>query len=197
MSSDKDNMVRISRDDPNGKLYYSAFLRTFVAAEDIAPLNRGIIVQRAYYADDDESIPIEGANVNDTVRVKLTLIAPHDLHYAVLEDPLPAGCEVIDSSLETSQSGEDDSFERTDLEGIPEPYQWYWRFAWASHVEMRDEKVALFAQQLPRGTYEYSYAIRCSLPGQFSALPATAYEMYTPDVFGRSAGALFDIAAIE
>ena len=193
--SDADNTVRIARDDPSGQLYYSSFLRSYVDASEIRALDRGIIVQRAYYDADDPTTPIERADINDTVLVRLTMIAPHDLHFVVLEDPLPAGCEAIDASLQTSQSGQDDTFERTDLDDVPEPYRWYWRYAWASHSEIRDEKVALFAETLPRGTYEYSYTVRCSLPGRFSTLPATAYEMYTPDVFGRSDGGIFEIDA--
>jgi len=68
-----------------------------------------------------------------------------------------------------------------------------WRWYWATHTELRDEKVALFASFLPRGTYEYTYMLRCTTPGQYVALPATAYEMYFADVFGRSEGARFVI----
>ena len=58
---------------------------------------------------------------------------------------------------------------------------------------MRDEKVALFAQYLPRGTYEYTYLIRAGVPGEFKVMPTTAYQMYFPEVFGRSDGAKFTV----
>ena len=35
--------------------------------------------------------------------------------------------------------------------------------------------------------------MRATTPGAFQVLPTTAYEMYFPDVFGRSAGALFRV----
>jgi uncharacterized protein YfaS (alpha-2-macroglobulin family) len=35
--------------------------------------------------------------------------------------------------------------------------------------------------------------MRASLPGQFQVLPAVAYQMYFPEVWGRSAGAEFGI----
>ncbi len=44
----------------------------------------------------------EAAKIGDIVQVKLTLIAPTDLHYLLLEDALPAGFEAIDTSLKTS-----------------------------------------------------------------------------------------------
>ena len=197
LQAGQDNLINIERDSARGKLYYSAFLRYFVPTERLQPLNRGIIVSRQYYLADDPETPIEAANVNDVLLVRLTLIAPHDLYFLVLEDPLPAGCEAIDSSLATSVSTGGPEFKQTDVEHIPERYRWYWSQYWPSHSEVRDEKIALFANSLRQGTYEYSYRVRCSLPGVYNVLPATAYEMYTPDVFGRSAGRQFEIAAAE
>ncbi|HQJ10452.1 MAG TPA: hypothetical protein PLQ85_10880, partial [Anaerolineae bacterium] len=62
-----------------------------------------------------------------------------------------------------------------------------------SYTEMRDEKVTLFATYLPRGTYEYTYIMRAGVAGEFRAMPAVAYQMYFPDVFGRSDGGVFTI----
>jgi uncharacterized protein YfaS (alpha-2-macroglobulin family) len=53
--------------------------------------------------------------------------------------------------------------------------------------------VALFADYLPKGTYEYTYLIRASVPGQYLTLPTTAYEMYFPEVWGRSDGRTFRV----
>jgi hypothetical protein len=58
-------------------------------------------------------------------------------------------------------------------------------------------KVALFAQYLPRGTYEYTYLMRASVPGEFLTMPSTAYEMYFPEVFGRSDGGKFTVAPVD
>jgi hypothetical protein len=46
---------------------------------------------------------------------------------------------------------------------------------------------------LPRGTYEYTYLMRAGVPGEFLVTPTTAYEMYFPEVFGRSDGGKFSI----
>ena len=180
-----------------GKLYYSAFLRYFVPAEQVRPLSRGIFVERQYYLANDPKKPISQATVNDVLTVKLTLIAPNDLYYLVLEDPLPAGCEAVDTSLKTTSAAargpelEQKGEEETSAEELP----WAGYRYWVSHTELRDERVALFASFLPKGTYEYTYSLRCTTPGQFKVMPATAYEMYFADVFGRSAGTVFTIAA--
>lgn len=185
----EDNDIIMDRTEGPGTLYYSAFLRYFLPAETMRPLNRGIIVDRQYYLADDAEESVTGASVNDILVVRLTLIAPNDLHYLVVEDPLPAGCEAIDTSLKTTRSlVEEPSLER---ERAPWELAWMWRQYWPSHTELRDEKVALFADFLPRGTYEYVYSVRCTTPGKFKVMPAMAYEMYAADVFGRSAGATF------
>ena len=66
------------------------------------------------------------------------------------------------------------------------PYWWYF-----TQSEIRDNRVALFATDLPKGTYHYTYLARATTAGTFQTLPALAYRMYSPEVFGRSAGAKF------
>ena len=58
---------------------------------------------------------------------------------------------------------------------------------------MRDERIDVYADTLPRGTYEYTYLLRAGLAGQFQAIPALIEQRYFPEVFGRSDGAAFRI----
>jgi uncharacterized protein YfaS (alpha-2-macroglobulin family) len=173
-----------------GRLYYAAYLNYYKPAEEVKALNRGIIVSRQYsLADDETGKPISAAKVGDVIQVKLTLVAPNDLHYVVVEDPLPAGAEGVDTSLATtSVVGEAPELKRTDRRN---PWGHGYGWWWFSQSELRDEKVVLFAQYLPRGTYEYTYLMRADVPGEFLVMPSTAYQMYFPDVFGRSDGARF------
>ena len=60
-------------------------------------------------------------------------------------------------------------------------------------MEVRDDRVAAFATYLPKGTYEYTYLMRATTSGRFQAPPAEAYEMYFPEVFGRSDGGVFTV----
>jgi len=188
----ENNSVILERSEGPGQLYYSAFLHYYLPGDRIPALNRGIIVHREYTLEDAPERPVSEAQVNDVVNVKLTMVAPNDLHYLVLEDPLPAGCEAIDTSLQTTSR----YAEGPELGKVPEEEgreAWWWGGWWATHSELRDEKVALFASYLARGTYEYSYSVRCTTPGEYVVMPATAYEMYTADVFGRSAGSAFSV----
>jgi hypothetical protein len=176
-----------------GRLYYAAYLTYFKPVQEVKALDRGIIVSRQYtLADDETGQAITGAKVGDVIRVKLTLIAPNDLHYVVVEDPFPAGAEGVDTSLATTSAvGEAPELDRTDTrDPWGDGYGW-WYF---SHAELRDEKAVLFATYLPKGTYEYTYTVRASLPGQFRVIPTHAEEMYFPEVFGRGDGGLFKIS---
>ena len=72
-------------------------------------------------------------------------------------------------------------------------FYWGW-WHWYSRSELRDEKVALFADYLPRGSYLYSYTMRATLPGEFHVIPTTASELYFPEVYGRADGQLLRIS---
>jgi uncharacterized protein YfaS (alpha-2-macroglobulin family) len=194
----EDNSVVITRQAAEGqantgKLYYSATLRYFLPADQIEPLERGIYVSREYSLEQDPSQAISGANVNETVVVTLTLVAPRDLYYLVLEDPLPAGCEAIDTSLQTTSRAALRPGMKGQPEGIGPAWDYLLPLYGFTHTELRDDKVAAFATYLPRGTYQYSYTVRATTPGEFKVMPAVAYEMYFADVFGRSGGSVFTV----
>jgi len=200
---DRGNYLNVGRGPGDGRLYYTAHLRVYLPVEEIEPANRGIIVYRQYA--DAACEPTKGAPcpevqeiaVGDTVRVKLTIIAPNDLYYVVVEDPLPAGGEAIDTGLATTSLLEQDPRLRRQSENPmwADFYWWWWH--WYSRSEMRDEKVVLFADYLPKGTYEYTYTFRATLPGEYRVIPTVASEMYFPEVFGRSDGRLLTIAQGE
>jgi hypothetical protein len=201
LMAEEANRLVIERQAPagdqtgKGQLYYSAYLRYYLPAEQVKALDRGIIVARQYTPVDSPSEYVDTARVGDVIKVKLTIIAPTDLYYVVVEDPLPAGFEGVDVSLKTS-SVVGEQPELTNLSAAEEDrwVRWYgWGWWWFSTSEMRDEKVALFAHYLPRGTYEYTYLMRASVPGQFLVMPSTAYQMYFPEVFGRSDGGRFTV----
>jgi uncharacterized protein YfaS (alpha-2-macroglobulin family) len=194
--------LTFSRGPGDGVMYYTAHLRVFQPVEDLQPVeDRGIIVQRRYTlascaeADRNKCPEVKTAKLGDVIRVDLTIIAPHDLYYLVVEDPLPAGAEAIDTGLATtSLLAQGPNLQPTpllDQKGeMIYPYYWWW-WHWYNRSELRDEKVALFASYLPKGTYEYTYQIRAGLDGTYNVLPALAQQMYFPEVFGRSDGEQF------
>jgi len=196
-----DHRLTISRGDGPGTLYYTAHLSVRLPVEDVEPLSRGLIVQRQYVPADcplDEICPeLTEVAVGDSIQVRLTIIAPHDLYYVVIEDPFPAGCEAVDTSLATASLADIDPglFRESASGGWPWFYWWWWR--WYSRSELRDEKAVLFADYLPAGTYSYQYTLRASVPGEFRVLPTSGYEFYFPEVFGRSDGRILTVTEGE
>src|SRR4030095_8305764 len=82
----------------------------YLPDENIPALNRGVIVGRQYFAVDQATLKptaeqITSANVGDYVQVKLTIIAPTNLNYLLVQDPLPSGFEAVDTSLKTTSAG--------------------------------------------------------------------------------------------
>lgn len=184
------NWLSIGRGEGPGYLYYTSHVRVPVPVDEATAVNRGMIVQRRYTLADCPDGPkcpdVDEVTIGDRIRVDVTVITPHERYYVVIEDPLPAGAEVIDPGLATTRKGESGD---TRYQGMPEWYRyWWWWWRWYDHSEFRDEKVALFADYLHRGSYTYTYTMRATLPGDFRVIPTSAYEVYFPEVFGHSDG---------
>ncbi|MGC8781206.1 MAG: Ig-like domain-containing alpha-2-macroglobulin family protein, partial [Anaerolineae bacterium] len=190
-----------------GQLYYTVHLKTYRPVEQIGPLNRGVVISREYRlaecgqpagaekaADKTECPTIESARVGDVIDVRLRIIAAQQLHYLVVEDPLPAGAEAVDTSLRTTSiTAAGPTIERKPAPQEKQDWRW-WGWWTPTHVELRDEKAVLFATWLEPGSYEFRYQIRASVPGRFLVLPPTAYQMYNPEVWGRGAGSAFTVS---
>ncbi len=194
------NVLGIARTAGPGRLYYTAHLEVYQPVEALEPADRGFRIERRYTdaacaaekirAGDSvlECPEVREVKLGDVIRVDLTIITPHDRYYVVVEDPLPAGGEAIDTGLATtSQLALEPTLSRPNS-------RWWWWWNWYSRSELRDEKVVLFADVLAAGTYEYSYTFRATLPGEYRVIPTVAREFYFPEVFGRSDGRLLTIA---
>jgi len=175
-----------------GRLYYTLRMRYYQDAATVQALDQGVGVQREYIAVASDTLSPTGkliseVKLSDVVQVRLTLTVPEDMDYFAVEDMLPAGLEPLDASLKTtSAAARDAQLESVDGET---PYWWYF-----NQTSIHDNRVALFATYLPKGTYHYTYLARATNTGTFQTLPATAYEMYAPELFGRSTGAAFTVS---
>ena len=186
MLADEINRLAIGRDDGPGNLYYTAHLTVDLPVEELAALDRGIIISRSYYSLDDKETPINQASRGDLLMGKLTIVVTSTRRYVIINDPLPAGLEAVNQDLKTSpQESIPDDYGFEDI-GL---YGWGWWYF--DHTELRDEKVVISADYLPAGTYTYTYLVRASTVGEFHVIPPTAQEFYFPEVYGRGAGSLF------
>jgi uncharacterized protein YfaS (alpha-2-macroglobulin family) len=171
-----------------GPLYYVAQLRYYVPANLIAPRNAGISVSRKYL--DLSGHAITSVRAGTAIKVRITLHTDSSLFYLNLDDPIPAGCEPIDETLNTSP------------QGLVRQQHWWWNWnstgprdlsLFISHSDLRADRVSLYSYFLPPGTYHYTYLAQATTPGTYGVAPTHAEEKFFPEVFGRSAGQVFTV----
>jgi uncharacterized protein YfaS (alpha-2-macroglobulin family) len=189
LTADLTNQLAITRGEGTGNLYYTARLRLNLPVANVQAVSNGVSVERRYVLANGETLEsVDSARVGEVVQVRLTVVAPEDLHYVVIQDPIPAGTEAIDPNLSTNaQIGTAPSLESYDLRAQG------WGWWWFSNIEYRDQQVNLYSTYLPAGTYEYVYSVRASVAGVYNVIPPTAQEFYFPDVYGRGAGSVFTV----
>jgi uncharacterized protein YfaS (alpha-2-macroglobulin family) len=185
---DEANRLTFIRGEGEGVMYYTAHLNLRLWASEAKPVSRGVTVTREYTIEGNPETPVNQAQMGDVINVRVTMNLNQDIYYFVLEDPIPAGTEPINTSLLTTSR-------TNEAPTLRSPYdpRWWWGWWWFDHTEMRDEQINLYADFLPRGTYVYTYQIRASVPGEFQTMPSHAYAFYFPEVFGRGAGTLFTV----
>jgi uncharacterized protein YfaS (alpha-2-macroglobulin family) len=188
--------LTIQRQDGLGRLYYRAVLNVNRPVEDVKPLDQGMRIDRVYCASDSTKgcSPLSTLQLasNQTITAQLTLVLPHDAHFVMVEDYIPAGMEILNRNLKTSQQANDTTKVETQFDD-KDPFAngWGW---WLFHdPQIRDESMLFTADTLPAGTYVLTYTLVPLQAGEYRVLPAHAWESFFPEVQGTSAGAVFEI----
>jgi uncharacterized protein YfaS (alpha-2-macroglobulin family) len=185
---DQANILRFSRSDEPGQMYYTTYLTYNLDAASVQPLDRGMVIERQFFVDGQ---PVTEVKVGDVVSVTVTIVAPTDLYHVLVEAPVPAGAEPLDPLLPTGfqydQMGQPVLKPINAAEG-----GWY---SWnPASLDYRADKVAMFATFLPAGSYQYTFEMRAAFPGEYNVLPAQGQMLYFPEVWGRSGGSTFTIS---
>jgi uncharacterized protein YfaS (alpha-2-macroglobulin family) len=104
-------------------------------------------------------------------------IVDHPVDRIVIEDPLPAGFEAVDTSF------------RTTLQAIvPQSDSWQ-----IDATQIYRDRVVAYAQHLDPGVYDVHYLVRSVTPGTFRWPGARAYLQDAPEQFGRSASSTLEV----
>ena len=190
--SDAPNSVVIERTVGQGRLYYAAHLKVNRPVEDVSPIENGFSLGREYFiagelCPEDGCEPVQGAQTGDLVTARLTLVVPETAYYVMVEDFIPAGAEILDISLKTSQQGASGEYDVN--QSFPDDSRW----RYFGEPQIYDDHIAWSVDQLPPGTYELSYSLVVLNPGEYRVLPARAWQLYFPEVQGNSEGEVFEI----
>ncbi len=172
------NALVIHHGDGPGTLYYTAHLTALRPATDSPPLDQGIHLERRVEPLDAD------AGVGSRVRVYLTLTTAQTLFHLQVEEPIPAGAEILQAALLTSEQGA--------LQGESAG-----RLPWQSPFRRFDfgDHITWVADTLSPGTYELAYTLTLIQPGEYVWRPTHAWETYFPEVQGTAQGMQFTIPA--
>jgi uncharacterized protein YfaS (alpha-2-macroglobulin family) len=190
------NLLTIQRQDGLGRLYYRAVLNVSRPVEDVEPIDAGMRIDRQYVASDCKkdcpSLSTLQLGSEKPITARLTLVLPHDTPFVMVKDSIPAGMEILDRSLKTSQQGTDAANVQAQFaDDQPFADGWGW---WLFHEpQIRDDGILFAADDLPAGTYVLTYTLIPLQAGQYRVLPAHAWASFFPEVQGTSAGALIEI----
>jgi uncharacterized protein YfaS (alpha-2-macroglobulin family) len=161
-----------------GRLYYGIRM-TYAPQEPAKMRDEGLAVFKQIVSLKTLQ-PVKEYKAGEIYKITLSVVTPYERNYVVLDDPLPAGFEAVNTSFAT----ESREMQRRMQQSEPEDGEY--RRWWGSfnHFETYDDRVLLFADDLLAGEHTHSYFVRASTPGTFYLPSTKAEEMYNPDVFG-------------
>jgi uncharacterized protein YfaS (alpha-2-macroglobulin family) len=192
---DYPNALVIERGEGQGRLYYTVGLQVNRPVQSVASYSQGMSVERAYYPVDCP-VPCkatQSAQAGSRIQVHLTLTLYQEAFYLMLEDYIPAGSEILDTSLKTTQQGEGGEPQAIQTYDPRDPFGGGWGWWLFNPPRVYDDHIAFSASYLNPGTYELTYALVLLQPGVYQVLPAHAWQYYFPEVQGNSAGVVFEV----
>jgi uncharacterized protein YfaS (alpha-2-macroglobulin family) len=186
----------------SGSVFYEARLRYAPAEPPKVAVDQGFFVKKTLRAVRPEelatlpsSVPEQGAvkfRAGDLVVVDLLVVTPSARMYVVVDDPLPAGFEPVDTQLATTSSSFSRAGSEAQCDGDGCSGSFGYATAW-SRRELRDDRALYFADHLSGGIYHYRYFARATTAGRFVVPPTKAEGMYEPETFGRTAAAVVEV----
>ena len=186
------NTLTLKRVSGTGPLYAVALTSAWATGDTVKPAGHLVDVTRGFIRQKTEPTLIgtlritpqplpsgSSAVAGEQVTAKVTLTAPNDLEYVMIEVPKPAGCEPLNPlsgwDAKICRAEKADPAKKDDEDS-----------GLAIYREERDDKSVFFLEKLEAGTWEIRYGLRAVTPGNFRALPVQATAMYVPEITANS-----------
>jgi uncharacterized protein YfaS (alpha-2-macroglobulin family) len=178
-----------------GKFFYGVRL-SYYPTYAVKSRDNGISVLKTIEQPDKKSDKYT-FEAGEVVKITLQVAVPEEMHFIAVDDPLPAGLEAINPKLLTSARLPDTPAASNDGEGGDGDYNdnggdYDGGGGKASgedfdYIDLHDDRVTLFAERLSAGLHTFTYYARATTYGTFTLPPTYAEEMYSPEIFGRTA----------
>ncbi|MEO7718015.1 MAG: alpha-2-macroglobulin family protein [Capsulimonas sp.] len=161
-----------------GVLYVSRVVASLTPPDKAKAEAHGLSVHRQFrFASDDPSQANSIAS-GEVIDVEVEINADADYRHVMIEDPVPAGCQI--ESVGDGQSSYPVDFCENGNAGY-------------IRQEVRDSKVVFFFDRLPKGRTRLTYRLDAETPGRYRILPDIAALTYFPEVRGNSSLATVQI----
>ncbi len=201
--------AQVRVDGPTGARGYLAWTASGIPLEPPKPCTEGLSIARQWSKRPDR---IRSGELVE-IRLEIRSVGGLARRNLVVEDLLPAGCEIENPRLGTSaaQSAQED--QPTEAEEQPEAVESEdvfkpapppvtvkrlsaWAESSARRVEIRDDRIVIMGD-LPAGNHAliHTYLVRAVGIGRFVLPPATAESMYDRTVRAVSASGTVEITA--
>lgn len=169
--------------DGSGRLYYTVRMNYFPKGETRAK-EEGFTITKSI--EPLKQVKAGGQfSAGSIAKITLTIVSNQERNFVVVEDPVPAGFEIINTSFQTTST-------TLDEEESVNSREWWWENAFR-HRELYDDRALFFADYLPANVHTVTYLVRVTSYGTFQ-MPATRVEgMYEPEVFGQTASKLIRV----
>ncbi|MCD6309777.1 MAG: hypothetical protein J7M18_03620, partial [Candidatus Eremiobacteraeota bacterium] len=169
-----------------GILKYAMIL-SYAPTGKVLPMDEGITVLRSIRSLDTGKpvLPGRSFKLGETYIITLHVLTPQERAYVVLDDPLPGGFEVINTTFTTAsreQARRLNEFRKREKKKTGR----YWYGGTFRHWEIYDDRIVLFADRLEAGEHSFSYMVRAMRSGSFFRPEARSEEMYNPEIFGNT-----------
>lgn len=169
-----------------GRIYYEVRMR-YALSGDPPAVSNGLFVQRWLETLKGERVEPDRVVAGQVLKVCLRVTTREERHYVALVDYLPAGFEPIYTKFLTEQRHDRGGRIVSDGDrtyGAEDEYGYWWMGF--NHSEKYDDHLFFSSDFLGRGEHSVSYLVRVTGTGSFHLPPASAFEMYAPEVFGRT-----------
>lgn len=170
-----DVLIPGQQDEKNKNFYYSSHLSLAKTLNFREEINHGIEIKRKYQIEKDRKFfdlgDLNQLSNGSVVKVTLSITAPTNKYFVIIDDYIPGCFEPIDKNQETSLKIRDE-------ENTKNSYFYY--------QDLRQNYARFYSDFAPSGTHEVSYFVQVISNGVFDILPAIAKEMYNEETFGTT-----------